>query len=414
MKLSASKLSLASKCAYAFRPDVEVPREPPGEAASLGTAWHDVVATVLIEPERATGPAQLYDRALKSAGLDPDAWRDRLIAMRPLDAAREIPEGARAEVAYAWHADSGDVEELGVNLGRDYPDVLGICGTADVVWTEKTEDGGTVLVVRDWKTGSPDHVEPASENAQLRFLAGCASRLADVDQVRVELAFIDAQGEVTIDAHVYDPLELLESQMLLGVLWETRLICDPEPGPHCTAQYCPLRMVCPMTTAAVEEAAPESTPVPVGFALTLAGPEAITGPAHASYILHRLQTLKAFSEHVEKCLKAYADEHGPIEAGPGKEWGPLEIVRREVSCGMQRSEELVEVLKAHLPEPAVLGLVRATVSMSALDEAARKATPARKGAALARTIVEALRSAGMVSETKTTQYRVLNAKKVAA
>lgn len=415
MRLSASKLGLAQLCAYPFRPDIEVPREHPGDAARLGTAWHDVVATVLIEPAQATGPAQLIDAALKRAGLVPDDWRDRLIAMRPLDAARDIAEdatrlGVRAEVAYAWHAESGDVEELGINLGRDYPDVLGICGTADVVWTEETPDG-TVLVVRDWKTGSPDHVEPAAENAQLRFLAGCASRLHDVDLVRVELAFVDPTGEVTVDAHTYSPLELLEAQMLIGVLWETRLIADPEPGPHCAGKYCPLRMVCPMTMAVVQEAAPDSSPAPAGMPITLASPEAITSPEHASYILHRLQMLKGFADHVEKCLKAYVDQHGPVPTGDGKFWGPLDIVRREVSCSTQHSEELVELLKAHLPEPAVLGLVRATVSMTALEEACRKATPARKGAALARTIVEALRAAEMVSETRTTQYRTLSAKK---
>jgi hypothetical protein len=413
MRLTASKLGLAQLCAFPFRPDIEVPQDPPGDAARLGTAWHDVVATTIIMPMQATGPAQLIDRALRDAGLDPEAWRDRLQAMRPIEIAKDLAREhitTRAEVAYAWHADSGDVEELGISLNRGYPDTVGICGTADFVYTEQTPDG-FVLVIGDWKTGNPDNVEPAKDNAQLRFLAGCASRLVDVDLVRVELRFISPEGEVTIDAWSYSPLELLEAQMLLGVLWEMRTIAEPDPGPHCTAKYCPLRMSCPATTQAVQEAVPEAAPRPEGYGIVLAGPDAIKGTEHAEYVLHRWQALKAFGEHIEKILKAYADKHGPIPAGEGKIWGPLDIVKREVSCTADHSQELVELLEGHLPEAEALGLVKAQVSLTALAEASKRCAPPRKGAALERTIVDALRGAGMVTETQSTQYRVLNAKK---
>ena len=414
MKLSASKLHLAQYCIYPFAPGVDVPRDEVGEAAKLGTAWHAVVERI-VAMGPSSGPAQLIDECLRNAGLDPETSRVQLTAMRPVQVAGDIVRDhvtARAEVSYGYDPESGEAVEIGLSMGRRYPEDVPMPCTVDVVWTESQGDD-YVVVVRDWKTGNRDNVEPAAHNLQLALLALCAARVIDCDAVRVELAFISPDGDVDIDAHTYAPLDLIAIDERIGDIW-ARVYAPgaaPEPGPHCTSAWCPLRFVCSSTQSAIAEVAP-ATVSPDGqilmpgapMPLVVASPSAITGPEHAAWVRHRLDAVIAAYDQIEKVLKAWVAEHGAIDCGDGKVWGPITYNVEEIIS--YRYEELVSAITLYLPEPEVRKLVAATVTKTALEAACKAAAQPRKGAEKLRAVMSELQRQGVVRNRTTTQHRV--------
>lgn len=367
MKPSASKLGLLKACAYPFNGQMW-PAQVSGDAADLGSAYHQVVARLVNIPgsDAHTHKADAAERY----AVDPKA----LAALRPEDAAAECSSGARAEVAFAWNWETGKARELGVDLDRGY--LVGdteIAGTADII------DGDTIA---DWKTGK----EPpkAEDNAQLLFLAMCANKL-DYQISRVQIRHVHPDGEVWHDTAELGPFDLdaFEAE-LVGEIRSVNL-AEPNPEKHC--RYCPMVAVCPRTVAAIAE--PEEA-----FPLALYQAADIQSAEHARWLLHRIDAAESLLSSVKGKVREYVDTHGHIELSDGKKWGPY-LVSRETICGSR--EKLIEM---GIPED----LIEYSVAKGDVEKYAKDGAEKGKGAAAVRAMIEKLRDAGCVKESSFTKY----------
>lgn len=231
-RLTLSRAALAAICDHWLQPSIELPADDTSAEAGLGLEVHAAAAAVI---EGLEGPA-LSERAAKyhSAWLA-QWWRPR------------AGQGWRAEIAYALHPASGEAIEIKLEAPRAYPD-LGpgwLFGTADAVLV--TDDR---VVVVDWKTGR--HVPAAAGNTQLAGLGLAASIVNRRRQADVAIVGV-APGGITTDPHPLDSIDLEGWREHLTELVTRSPLIDPNPGPHCSALFCPARRVCagPNTPSAV-------------------------------------------------------------------------------------------------------------------------------------------------------------------
>ena len=333
MRLSGSRVDLILACGYAFNGQ-KWPLDESGDAARVGNAVHYVAAKSINGSERMS--ANLIDHALEAAGIAADSpMVEAVREMIPGDFA--APDGARAEVAYAWDYETGAVCELGVDIGRDYQlDPTEIAGTADIVHV------GDRVLIADWKTG----MKPprAQGNGQLMFLAMCATRLASVDSARLEIRHVRPGGDVWIDSAEVSrfDLDVFESELSDAIMAAPS--SAPNPGAHCAGKYCPLRAVCPATVATVD-------PAPA-YPLALHEAGEIQGDAHAEWLLHRIESAAELLVAVKEKVKQYVDAHGPIELSDGRKYGPYVVLRESIEGPKDK------LIEAGIPE----GLIEYSVS----------------------------------------------------
>ena len=214
-RLTASKLDLAFSCAaYA---DMDYEEDPPGRAAVVGTAFHELASkgehSQRLSTEEEEALAKRFQGWLKH-GL-------------PL-----VPDASTSEAAYALSPD-GTVRLLGFDIGRSY-DAHGagpddICGSVDIVGDDS---------VIDLKTGSPR--VSASESWQLRF----AAIVAGVS--RAEFHYVSEAGKVKVDAAEYPAgMQHADFELLVDLALRKRDGETPAVyGSHCDSMYCPARTVC--------------------------------------------------------------------------------------------------------------------------------------------------------------------------
>ena len=111
----------------------------------------------------------------------------------------------RSEVAYGLNVRTDEVREIGVNIGRAYPD-LGegwIFGTLDI--EGERIDG--VWAAPDVKSGFLETTAP-DENFQLGFAGRVLSIVHEADEVDVRIANIRTDGSVFVQPASYDRLAL--------------------------------------------------------------------------------------------------------------------------------------------------------------------------------------------------------------
>lgn len=160
----------------------------------------------------------------------------------------------RAEVAYRIDLEAETARELGLNLGRRYPERAPheVDGTNDF---EGRRSNGR-LVFTDIKTGF-HLVTLCRDNPQMLFHAAALMLLHGVDEVEGRIGYIDVGGVVRFDAHVFTPLDVdryldvlrarrgriaRANEMLRG---GARL--EVHAGSWC--RYCPAKVACPRFTA---------------------------------------------------------------------------------------------------------------------------------------------------------------------
>lgn len=247
MLFSASACSRVAACpsSVAFPAVIES-----SEDAERGVSLHAHCNRVL------TGMPRIV-----SAARVPEAWRATAEKIRFKAAIGDL-EGVRSEVSYAIHVASGNVRELGVNLGRNYVVWCGeVPGTNDF---EGRREWDGIEVVGDWKTGAQD-VAPCSENEQMLFHARVRSALTGAHVVEGRICYIRESGYVHVDRHEFTPFELdvfadeLESTYASAVD-AVRRYADGEvlavhPGDHC--RYCPAITSCPAHVALARAMLPE-------------------------------------------------------------------------------------------------------------------------------------------------------------
>lgn len=226
----------------------------------------------------------------------------------------------RAEVAYAVDPAQQTARLLGLNLGRQYPDLADgeFCGTNDL--EGRTASGREVVC--DLKSGR--EVTSCAVNPQLMFHALARWLVTGATEVEARILYVREDGRVFPDAHVFTAYELelyadaLES--LVTRIRETReghareglgAIVVTE-GRWCG--YCPAYSACPAKTALARAMLPE---------LRAVSTESMTlEEAGAAWI---------FASEAEKLARAVKDRlndmarMAPLPTRPGK------VVRETVS-----------------------------------------------------------------------------------
>lgn len=217
--LSGSAYWHALLCAYAYRPDVECPERPSGEAARIGIAGHSLVA------EAFGGPAHVEtDRDLEAHPIARQA-------IKWLNKQDRKPNGV--EVAIVYNAFTDTAREVKGAGHREYGPLASgdIPTTLDLVWIEADR-----VTVRDLKTGSKGH----AHREQLEIQALAASRL--YDRPFAEHGFLWAR-KTKCDS---DELTEMGPSELEGESWRAASVmrrlpmAQPQPGQHCW--LCPLGM----------------------------------------------------------------------------------------------------------------------------------------------------------------------------
>jgi hypothetical protein len=280
-------LACPASCALPRGPYTSSPQ------AEHGTGVHAFLAQAVTEGR---------EKAL--AAVPPDApWRP---ACEAIDTAALLACGESlvgVELTYAYDLATDAARFLGENLTRRYGELAPteIAGTADLV---TIDDGGCVWV-SDYKTGQS--VGPVAENAQLRFLALCASRYYPGNtEIGVALVYLREDGSTRIEKAVLDALDLdiFAEELRAGLEAIRQAQADhregrapaTRPGDHC--RYCPAFDACPEQRALARSLAS-------GLGLT---PEAVANltPGAAGAAWERLQQVKALADVVEGQLRDLA------------------------------------------------------------------------------------------------------------
>ena len=211
----------------------------------------------------------------------------------------------RCEVAYAIDAATGGVRELGQSLGRNYPKTseTEICGTIDIVAV--LADGRAI--VEDLKTGQP--TTPCAENWQMRFAAYAVHIATGALEVVARLSYLDEDGKVRHDEHVFDAFDLADFADELGRILRRIAKAAEEiaagklvvnKGDWC--KYCPAFASCPAQVAIVRNLVHELTSMD-GLSLEHLSPEQV-GVAWA-----RFKELAPMVKKIDAALKDYVRAH---------------------------------------------------------------------------------------------------------
>jgi hypothetical protein len=218
-----SKLSLAHKCLYGFRGDVEVNPRPVGRAAQLGSLVHTLAEATV----KGRSFAEDVDATLLSEAMQ--------IATGPLDDFLKSRKWTACEQGYRYDA-ANDVSVEGPRRGDPGYDDVGLrvlAGTIDLV----SVDGTEALVV-DVKTG-----KPPEDAEQLYGQAVAVARHYKLTQVRIQYARalktkLDILNDEVLDTDRLD----VEAGRIAGLL--RRLpTAEPVRGDHCWK--CDARSTCP-------------------------------------------------------------------------------------------------------------------------------------------------------------------------
>jgi hypothetical protein len=237
-----SGVSLALRCSYPFRADVDVPEKPTSRSAKIGQGAHKLIEGTL----RGEGVCiDLPPAAERDAKAMFRRWHDWWVGIR------QPP--IRSETKYLLDLGARTATVITTLGEREYGDVgpMQIPGTAD---------GDLVLSDRvrawDWKTGNPNFVERVEVNEQLRTVGLAASLYHGVPNADVSLLFLGgdrAAEEPEGQPHNLDEMELDAHMHRLRGLMDRLPEAGPTPGPWCDEKWCPLRKTCPANLARKEQ-----------------------------------------------------------------------------------------------------------------------------------------------------------------
>ncbi|WP_438029112.1 hypothetical protein [Sorangium sp. So ce233] len=307
-------------------------------------------------------------------------------------------------------------------------------GTLDVAWAEpeplqhSVEPGredappprvpvDAVAYVADWKFGSEEHVPPARRNLQVRLGAMLFARWTSARRVVPMIVYPGPDaGEVDLEtdgagravALTEPDLAALESYgraLVARGLEQRRRLAEGQPldlvtGAHCL--YCPARSACPAHIAEVRALATGALDVTPGRPLTR---------EEATRLAGLLAPADAVLRRAREALKAYADEHGPIELPDGRVWGPVDVARDELDAGLTLPALTSALAALVRPDRAAeLALGAMSVSKEAIKDALRvalaEAGVKRQLGKRFGAVLDALRAGGGLSRKAGVEYRV--------
>lgn len=379
MRLTISRLPLATQCLYHARPDAEAPRTESSVYAAKGNAFDALV-----------GGAD-SDAAL--AGLSPEdgaevlawweAWQASDIGQQDWDT--QTPITLNPHTGEAWFLDT---------TGRDYSDAEPgeIPGTADLVRVEADR-----VVVCDTKTGLQAHTAPAASNRQLHGYALALCRIHGLDAATVIVAYVDADG-VRTDSADLDAFDLHAIEQEMAAMLDRAPRAEPMPGLHCREQWCPALAVCPATHQAVQLVAP-GEPVSIE----------ITSHPQAEAALARVKAIRSLCDAVEDAAKAFADAQGGVQLSDGRVWARQSVTVEPIDLDGPHNAEAIAILAKHGADSAI----RTKVSVSKTDVEAAIRGRGGKVAPTMRELMNELRAIGATKPYAQEKYEARKPKSAA-
>lgn len=360
---TASSLALAAACPASHA--LPWAREVSG-AMSRGTAVHKFLERL---------PEVGRERALEEV---PEEHREICAAIDPA----QVPDGAR-EVAYAWHAVTGEVVPLGAGWNRQYtraivaagrdPAEPWIYGTADVeAYGPEVDD----YKVTDNAYDEASLLRRPGEAPQLRFLGLCVGRRSSAGGVTVAHLRVASDGKIWRDAAHLSRFDLAVVEEELGATVRAVRAAgaqvaagrapDVTPGDHC--KLCPAAAGCPATTALARQVARL-----VGADARLLGREqAAAAWAFLGRVEAWAKLLRAEIQRAARCA--------PIPLPDGQELREVPVEKEFL-----RGAVAYDVLRERLGEEAARALLKVNKG---------DVTKAAGGAKAARALLEEIRARG--------------------
>ena len=228
--LRPSSASRWIACPASARLSENVPYEPAGEAAQIGTAIHAL------------------SELCWQLDQDPDSYIGKVVEGVKMTAENAAFAKAHIRTVAALEAELGTVkvEQFGVAFSND---LVRVAGTADVVAFNEDK---SILEIADLKTGR-QWVD--ADSAQMKIYAlGVLKKYLSHSFEIVRLTIVQPQtGENR--THVMTATELHEwADNVLMTAINAAVLGTTEPTPSKDAcQYCPAKMICPAQTKALAE-----------------------------------------------------------------------------------------------------------------------------------------------------------------
>lgn len=351
MKVRASSLPIISNCAAAaVNPKVRI--ESPNDAANLGTAVHEVLASWIRH-----GPeSSLIDSVAARDGVD-------VSEMTPLSW-----WGWSAWQSIAEHFPDPEVERGMVHAGEDG---LILEGHADV--RALSADGKRAMIA-DFKSGwiEGDWTEQMKAYAwlALRHFPGAESAYAAVLLIR----------DHTLDASVWTRDELDQWRDELSEHLQDTSIYSP--GPHC--RYCRRALECDANQLALTVAGRALAEKDVLMFPT----DPVERGRVLGTLLDRVKMVEDLCEQARDAIKACVGYGGPVPTGDGRQIQVRDEERREIDI-----KAGWEILSEELGAGLLDGL---KVSKTAVEKQAMDKAPRGKKKEAAQALMKKLDDAGAV------------------
>lgn len=235
--------------AFACPPSFALPEDAPhsSTSSSRGIAIHAYLADV---------PRIGVEAALAKV---PSEWRNDC-ARIDLDGLPLSGDNIQ-ELALAYDMVSGEVVELGRDIGRNYGEVslTRLPGTLDVAYRE-----GSMACYDDYKTGH-SVLPPPKKHMQFRVGCMALAKWMGCGSARARMIHINDDGSHWTEEYVFDAEELAEIEAefargIVAVLAAQDAFARGEklsvqPGDHCT--YCPCWTSCPSKTSLMRQVVKE-------------------------------------------------------------------------------------------------------------------------------------------------------------
>jgi len=418
-RLSASRRLLAKWCLYWARGDVELPPQEQTVAARLGSATHEGAAEEGEGLEWALRPSvdleviaarwELTESQVEALKRLHQSWllwwadfsqgRDWQTEVpfafdTATGAARALPRKTLVETGHP----EGLLEERPITREERAAMLTPteVPGTTDALWI--SADGRNAIVI-DLKTGRPpkrarDYLE------QLLHTAVCVRIVHGVAHVRVVIAHVTADDVVPdwIDLDAFD-LDVAAAEMRGDLVGLEQAV--PRGGRHCEQLYCPLRAVCPRTTAALAPV----LPAPLR-AVPLTGK--LVRHEDAAALLESLPLFEAWIEERRARVRELADETGGVQLPGGLVYGPIDKSRETLRLDVNGAEA---ALRKVLGDQADAAILRKTSKEAVRKAAAALATKRGDLTRICREVEDAMRAAGAMKVSRFKSYEVREAPK---
>jgi len=396
VRLSASKIQLARRCAYPFAGWTDARnRSDEMKYANNGTSVH-----AQIEHTIRTG-----DRTPQSD--EHRAWLDDWY-----DCHKDLPW--RVETALAIEPVSGRAMYHDIDGHRDYRlfPIDFVPGQVDCWAVYDDALGESVLHVIDWKTGFGGHLEAARQSDQLMDNA-CALAAAlpqAPTTVIVEYIKIDADRCFPDRAELTFAERLVFLDELTDLVGKISNSPEPRPGPWCKSEFCPLLGRCPATEGALERLNLGLDAVEFeGFRIEIdyqAGGR-LDDDRFAAWQYVALQAIEKRVQEAWQALKDRADVD-PIEMADGKVYRPQTKTREVIDTD---NIATIPALRSVLGDDAYTAVETTTVvkiTNGAVNSvaAAKAKELGTKVAMMKLDVWDALRKAGVTKMTSWTEYRM--------